>query len=268
MTGKEKKAIELLQTLGAEMVPQPNNGNTDPVFWVVAENKREYGFADGYYDGVVAADCESEYETAVEFRKYLIECEDYPSKELPEDATIEELLAIAESSGFSLVGYSNKYDVPAPDTLFITKRECQNHIEQNHYHYKHPHTYAMTAWRSPQIEQLYKVLKETDWARIAQALTLLEKQEQGLIVKLPCRTGDTVWIEVDGKVVEAYLQSIYQNHTAKDKSRWVIAISSKEEFVPFGDEISFARVITDNQSLGKDWWLTKEEAEAEAEVIE
>lgn len=29
-----------------------------------------------------------------------------------------------------------------------------------------PHTYGMTAWRSPQVEQLYKILHEVDFKQL------------------------------------------------------------------------------------------------------
>lgn len=50
------------------------------------------------------------------------------------------------------------------DTMFLTKREAQEHIKRNHYHYTaRAHTYAMTAWRSPQVEKLMTILEKFDW---------------------------------------------------------------------------------------------------------
>ena len=51
----------------------------------------------------------------------------------------------------------------AENTMFLTLREAQEHIRLNGYHYKNPRPFAMTAWRSPQVEQLIKVLQEADW---------------------------------------------------------------------------------------------------------
>ncbi len=45
-------------------------------------------------------------------------------------------------------------------------REAKEHIKRNDYHYIDPHTYGMTAWRSPQVEQLYKILHEVDFKRL------------------------------------------------------------------------------------------------------
>ena len=51
----------------------------------------------------------------------------------------------------------------ARNTMFLTLRECQEHIDRNAYHYQNPRPYAMTAWRSPQVENLVKILQTADW---------------------------------------------------------------------------------------------------------
>ncbi len=41
------------------------------------------------------------------------------------------------------------------DRLFLTRREAEEHLRRNRHHYSPwAHTYAMTAWRSPQYEEL------------------------------------------------------------------------------------------------------------------
>lgn len=64
-----------------------------------------------------------------------------------------------------------------PDTMFLTYRECCEHIKKNDYHYENPRPYAMTAWRSPQVEKQRKgavgmsekkyLLTESELRRIA-----------------------------------------------------------------------------------------------------
>ena len=51
----------------------------------------------------------------------------------------------------------------ASDTMFLTLRECEEHIKRNHYHYNNPLPYAITAWRSPQVERLIEILQTVDW---------------------------------------------------------------------------------------------------------
>lgn len=51
----------------------------------------------------------------------------------------------------------------AEGTFFLTLRDAQEHIRLNHYHYKNPHTYAMTAFRSPSFEKLLGILQTVNW---------------------------------------------------------------------------------------------------------
>lgn len=51
-----------------------------------------------------------------------------------------------------------------PNTMFLTEKEAREHLERNHYHYSEDaHTYCMCAWRSPDVEKLWKILRETKW---------------------------------------------------------------------------------------------------------
>lgn len=54
-----------------------------------------------------------------------------------------------------------------PDTMALTEKDMAEHLRKNDYHYSEDaHTYAMTAWREPRIERLYKILQEVDWDKI------------------------------------------------------------------------------------------------------
>lgn len=51
-----------------------------------------------------------------------------------------------------------------PNTMFLTEKEAREHLERNYYHYSQDaHTYCMCAWRSPEVEKLWKILRETKW---------------------------------------------------------------------------------------------------------
>ena len=53
------------------------------------------------------------------------------------------------------------------DTMFLTKKEAQRHLELNHYHYSSKaHTYAMTAWRSSQVRAVVDFLMNFDFNQI------------------------------------------------------------------------------------------------------
>ncbi len=48
--------------------------------------------------------------------------------------------------------------------MFLTRAEAEFHLAANRYNYTdHARTYAMTAWRGPQVERLLRVLHEADF---------------------------------------------------------------------------------------------------------
>lgn len=73
---------------------------------------------------------------------------------------------VIDEDDYREVFYTNEHHV-YPNTMFITKKDAKEHLENNYYHYsKDAHTYAMTAWRSPQVEKLYEILENVDWSSI------------------------------------------------------------------------------------------------------
>jgi len=161
--------IEFLKDLQHELLTQENDCQADPRFWAVAENKRDFGYDPDYADGEVMCGCDGEtWDTPEEFLEFLIENEYIKRGDIKEDYDYDfsELLELVDDCDFYTCGYRDNFDVITPDTMFITKKSCQEHIAKNGYHYKQPHTYAMTAWRNPEIERLYKILKEIDWDSI------------------------------------------------------------------------------------------------------
>lgn len=50
------------------------------------------------------------------------------------------------------------------DTLFLTHKSAENHLRENHYNYdESAHTFMMTAFRSPEVKMLWKILREVNW---------------------------------------------------------------------------------------------------------
>lgn len=94
-----------------------------------------------------------------------ITCEDDNEYYIDDISEIKDFLNEYGSGSYSIYYYRDREEI-VQDTMFLTLRECKEHIEANNYHYHNPHPYAMTAWRSPQVERLYKILQETDWDKI------------------------------------------------------------------------------------------------------
>jgi hypothetical protein len=165
-----KEDIEFLKDLQHELNTQPNDGNADPVFWVVAENNKEYGYEEGYADDVVVCNVSTDetWDNSDEFLEYLIQNNYIDKDKLMKDYDydLQDLLDIVDDTDFYMCGYQKKFDVPTPNTFFLTKRACNKHINNNGYHYSEPHIYAMTAWRSPEFERFMKLFKSMDLNRL------------------------------------------------------------------------------------------------------
>lgn len=66
---------------------------------------------------------------------------------------------------YDIVNYKEEYQI-VENTFFLTYRECKEHIEKYGYNYNEPRPYAMTSWRSPQVEKLYKIIQNTNWDEV------------------------------------------------------------------------------------------------------
>lgn len=84
--------------------------------------------------------------------------------ELQEELNTQDTFCQADPR-FWVVAQGKKNRI-AHGTMFLTIRECREHIKANDYHYKKPHPYAMTAFRSPQVEKLIKILRTVDWGDV------------------------------------------------------------------------------------------------------
>ncbi|VDG73425.1 Uncharacterised protein [Clostridium carnis] len=181
----KKEDREFLIKLQHEMLTQDTVGQADPRFWVVMQEVKEYRVEDDE-DGVQIYDtdsceiaCDGDlkdiYDWIEEQEFDLLKCDyndvfgqieiqlDNEEEYVIEDA--DDLIKFLEELGFSnyeIVKYRVREEI-AQNTMFLTLDECKNHIKANGYHYTKPHPYAMTAWRSPQVARLYKILQETKW---------------------------------------------------------------------------------------------------------
>ncbi len=175
-----EKDIEFLKNLQEEMNTQSHDCQAAPRFWVVAQEEKFVANID-CCDGCILINNEGTeigetLDEVKEFFKDNFDQEDYDSLNLSEFDNDEfaDLEDIARhlhhafpDEGYHVWYYRNVH-VIKDSTLFLTKRECKEHIEANHYHYnKTVHSYAMTAWRSPQVETLYEILENVDFGKIS-----------------------------------------------------------------------------------------------------
>lgn len=64
-------------------------------------------------------------------------------KELPEDCT--------ECEEESYDHFKQEQDFDLNAGVFFTEQACQDHIDANDYHYSNPRSYAISAWRNPEM---------------------------------------------------------------------------------------------------------------------
>lgn len=198
-----KYDLAFLSTLQKEMNTQPTLATADPRFWVIMDYQyREASVIDDISRICIINDTGSlieqhtvqsilaaAYEDALNLggEDYAAAWLDNTDLKRVEDADGSWIFkglydycgcmdqAIKDASEYyaSSRGYSyvceTKYATIAEDTLFITKSDAEAHLIANHYHYdKDAHTFAMTAWRSPELSQLYKILHEVDFRGLSE----------------------------------------------------------------------------------------------------
>lgn len=205
----KKEDLEFLSDLQHELNTQDTLCQADPRFWVIRGTQSEYGHPDG--DPVVIVGGEDEYTTFASMKGLVrdaakevwpeyedqihVESEDYgfssgtllirlEDGELAKFYDREEVVEFLKTHGID-AELTTKRSVPIiyPDTLFLTNKEAHRHLKANHYHYSEDaHTYAMTAWRSPQVEHLWKLLHEIDFSSIATAEREDEEKVMGKVI--------------------------------------------------------------------------------------
>lgn len=180
--------VQFLSELSDELATQDHCCQASPRYWAVMQDiwyPCRYGHQDRYdmYDGEC---CESSDVESV--------AKEFVEDIVGESAGIGHLASELENSGIDIRVKSDgswsieidnepeaaeflackkphleaipmaRMEVIAHGTMFLTLRECEEHIASNAHHYDNPHPYAMTAFRAPQVEKLMEIIEGTDWS--------------------------------------------------------------------------------------------------------
>lgn len=177
-----KEQIEFLKALQKEMTTQDKFLQASPRYWVVGDYEWQpvpTGTGEVYtvFSFEVNENTSLTYEDMAFQLIELLE-QGYDDEELEErlisdlkkvlegklhlEATVEETL---DELGFDYSMHEESYvHFAQPNTLFLTKKEAEEHIQRNKHHYgADAHPYAMTAWRSPEVAKLLEILETVDW---------------------------------------------------------------------------------------------------------
>lgn len=161
------------------------DSQASPRFWVVMDYRTVPGHPDydntkpvyAYNDGD-----HTEFETLAELLNFCIE---YFELDLLNQPNLQDYLESDDLDGYfnyvlehhNANGYFSIVDCKeeefiVPNTMFLTKKSAQSHIKNNSHHYTNKaHTYAMTAWRSPEVALVIDFLQHFDFD------TLMKKEE-------------------------------------------------------------------------------------------
>lgn len=165
-----QEQYDFLQELQHELLTQPNDGNADPVFWGVIEEK-EISVPDGCGELRIYIGDSAEAKTLEEAVAYVDEWVKYRDDS---DGSIEQdwdevdkecleevmdFMTAYNDSQCRLVWVDKKWELSDDTGAFITKRACQEYIDRYGYNHSNPHTYAMTAFRNHEYEKLINTLK-------------------------------------------------------------------------------------------------------------
>lgn len=193
--------IEFLLQLQHEMNTQDTTCTADPRFWVIkgSEKVRDNDDPDGYdlfVDGqevatgtaeaceylnkeilpdcdVDKSECRIEALPLLDFFEFVLHYKGYDGEDDHDYMDVDDLNEFLKDNGYEdtqLVGFSIK-PVVYPGTMFITEKAAREHLERNYYHYSDDaHTYCMCAWRSPDVERLWKILREVKWDELQTGL--------------------------------------------------------------------------------------------------
>jgi len=167
--------IKFLKELQNELNTQDHDCQAAPRFWTI-EDYEWFVAEEGYHDKIVffsANDCEeySVEEVIEKIKKHGFDDVErvndaiYDYEYIGDTYEIESLIKEIDSSIH--INYVVERQVVKENTMFLTKEEAKRHLNSNKHHYSSKaHTYAMTAWRAPKVERLFKILETFDWDSI------------------------------------------------------------------------------------------------------
>lgn len=172
-----KEDIQFLKELQQELLTQDHDSQAAPRFWTVGDYKVQgcpEGCHDTYWVGLPNRDYHGDLDDLLDSIEEEIEDDEEFSEEAKEefheidddlDSTLDWIKEYYDEDAY-LIPVREEHIIHS-NTMFLTKDEAKRHIQLNHYHYSpKAHTYAMTAWRAPKVERLFKILESFDWDKI------------------------------------------------------------------------------------------------------
>lgn len=183
--------IQFLTQLQSDLNTQDTMGNRDPRFWVIQQSSdiscppdeadtvhviqnsaceviahNLQDFLDHLQDRYYKYNIQIKHPDGAYFWHMKIvnmADEEFEDDHITDIDDVINLLARAGITDYS-VSYSRKTTGPVQDTLFLTHKDCEDHLRKYSYNYhEDAHAFAMTADRSPRFAQLISLLQTVDF---------------------------------------------------------------------------------------------------------
>lgn len=165
-----KKDLKFLKELQLQLNTQDRGGQATPTFWTIGD----FHFVDCQEGDHEAYDIHvpnesyygdfHEYVDSIAYR--LDEHELSLVGDLEDSEDIWGWMRTYIHDDIHVVPVKEEHFIQ-PNTLFITKKEAEEHLEAKRHNYSEKaHTFSMTALDAPVLTKLYQVLSEFDWDNI------------------------------------------------------------------------------------------------------
>lgn len=176
----KQEDIEFLKELKKKIKEGNRCGEAEPAYWMI-EDQDSYGSSDpeGADEAILCnpEDCYHQYtdDDLEDVKEALAKTAEgnYFEDELADCKTINEVIDLmerynvyeSEDNNLVKIVYLHYYwKLCDFSGAFLTYEDAEEHLKENYYHYSgKAHPYALTAFRNPTFERLWKIITETDW---------------------------------------------------------------------------------------------------------
>jgi hypothetical protein len=132
-----------LVELTEKLIRQDNRATQYPLF-VIQIDKKAYGDSswcsdaerkEDYDRNLMCGNCQEKWDKNIDVPDYCEDCD-----------------------GDCFVWFNVEQEFDLNSGVFLTAEACEEHIRRNHYHYTNPKSYAVSAWRNPEMQEILKIL--------------------------------------------------------------------------------------------------------------
>lgn len=147
---------EFLMNLSKEMNTQDNLATADPLYCVY--DKEDVPTSSDYSSKYVWLSYDCDYHIEGEDKKSIEE----KIKEYKEDNPEEDMSNMDEDEAMEHMQFKKCYCIEKDifkENAFLTMKAAKRFIELNHYHYKKPYVYVISAWRNNEMQTIMGLIK-------------------------------------------------------------------------------------------------------------